>query len=98
MMKYCYETYRQLDAYFKVHIPQMKPVRPDGTFILWVDCRDFGFENDTDLESFFLTAGFCCDSGEQYGSEPGFIRMNLAAPRADIFRVMDSLSQMVNSR
>lgn len=91
MMAYCYETYRQLDQYLKTHIPKMKAIQPEGTFILWVDCRALGFNGDEEMQRVFEQAGFSCDMGSQYGSEPGFIRMNLAAPRADIFRIMESL-------
>ena len=90
MMAYCRETFLQLEAYLKEWIPQMKPVCPDGTFILWIDCRDFGCRDSNELEQLFDSAGFCCDMGDQYGG-PGFIRINLAAPRKEIFRVMESL-------
>lgn len=98
MMKYCYETYIQLDEYFKKYIPKMRIVKPDGTFILWVDCRELGFRDDKEMEEVFCSAGFSCDIGSQYGSEPGFIRMNLAAPREDIFRIMDSLCETLSGR
>ncbi len=90
MMAYCQETYRQLENYLREYIPQMKPIRPDGTYIVWIDCRDLGCRTSEELELLFESAGFCCDMGEQYGG-PGFIRMNLAAPRKEIFRVMEAL-------
>lgn len=93
MMRYCHETYCQLDQYFKAYLPKMKAIPPEGTFILWVDCRELGFSTDEEMEKVFQKAGFSCDFGSQYGSEPGFIRMNLAAPRADIFTIMESLRE-----
>lgn len=98
MMDYCFETYRQLELYFHTYIPELRIVKPDGTFILWVDCRGLGFGDDSEMEEFFQSAGFACDLGSQYGSEDGFIRMNLAAPREDIFRVMESLREALSAR
>ena len=91
LMRYCYGNYKYLQEYLSAFIPEMKIVKPDGTYILWIDCRGFGFETAEEYEYFFNEAGFACDDGTRYGSEPGFIRMNLAAPRQEIVKVMESL-------
>jgi len=97
MMAYCWETYVELERYLEKYIPQMKPIRPEGSFILWIDCRGFGFESDAQLQEFLELGGFLCDMGKQYGSEPGFIRIHLAAPRKEILRVFEELSHVVCS-
>lgn len=93
MMRYCWQTYLELEQYLAEHIWQMKPICPEGSFILWIDCRAFGFENDEALQNFLQDGGLVCDMGTQYGSEPGFIRINLAAPRNEILRVFESLAK-----
>lgn len=95
MMRYCWATYLELEKYLAKHIPQMKPIRPEGSFILWLDCRGFGFSKDEQLQKFLQTGGLVCDMGEQYGSEPGFIRINLAAPRSEILRVFEVLYEAI---
>lgn len=90
MMAYCYENYMYLKNFFEENIPQMKIIKPEGTYILWIDCRGFGFSTAEEYERFFSQAGFACDEGSRYGSEPGFIRMNIAAPRTEIEKVMEA--------
>ncbi len=91
MMKYCWQTYLELEKYLAKYLPQIKPIRPEGGFILWLDCREFGFQTDEELQLFLESGGLVCDMGTQYGSEPGFIRIHLAAPRGEILRVFESL-------
>lgn len=98
MMEYCYQNYRYLDNFFRENIPQMKVIKPDGTYILWVDCRGFGFDRPEEYEALFRKGGFACDEGSRYGSEPGFIRMNLAAPRRELEKVMESLKKSMLER
>lgn len=97
MMQYCYENYRCLDDFLKEYIPEMKIIKPDGTYVLWVDCRGFGLRTADEYDEFFINAGFKCDDGSRYGSEPGFIRMNLAAPRMELIRVMETLAKAVRN-
>jgi cystathionine beta-lyase len=96
MMKYCWQTYLELEKYLAKYIPQMKPIRPEGSFILWIDCRMFGFEHDILLQELLQSGGLVCDMGMQYGSEPGFIRVNLAAPRREILRVFESFLGIID--
>ncbi len=95
MMKYCYENYLFLNDFFKENIPEMKIIKPEGSYILWIDCRGFGFRTAQEYDTFFEEAGFACDEGSRYGSEPGFIRINLAAPKKELVRVMVTLKAAV---
>lgn len=72
-------------------------VRPEGTFILWVDAT--GFCGDEETLRDFLTeqAHFHVDMSSQYFGEPGFFRMNLAMPRAELIRNLKSLEKAVTS-
>ncbi len=95
MMRYSWQNYLVLREYLEEHIPQMKPICPEGSFILWIDCRAFGFETDGELQAFLEAGGLVCDMGVQYASALGFIRVNLAAPRKEIMRVFESLGKAI---
>jgi cystathionine beta-lyase len=64
------------------HCGPMSVVRPEGTYLLWVDCRALAL-SDEKLLSFFLDeAGLVVQAGGQFGQAgTGFIRMNVACPR-----------------
>lgn len=77
------------------------PIRlicPEGTYLMWLDCRALGLADDA-LEAFFVEdAGLWLNAGITFGSSgSGFMRMNLACPRtaldAGIARLRKALAQ-----
>lgn len=77
------------------------PIRlicPEGTYLMWLDCRALGLADDA-LEAFFVEdAGLWLNAGITFGSAgSGFMRMNLACPRAaldaGIARLRKALAQ-----
>jgi len=95
LMKYCYENYLFVDRFLKENIPWMKVIKPDGTYILWIDCKDLKLETDKAYQSIFETANFICDYGTTYASEPGFIRINLAVPKQELEKVFFALKESI---
>ena len=73
------------EQYLKEHLPQIKMMRPQASFLLWLDFRELGMEHK-DLVDFLLhkaKVGF--NSGLDFGPEgEGFMRMNIGTPRANI--------------
>jgi cystathionine beta-lyase len=98
MMNYCYENYLYLDQFLKDNIPEMKVIKPDGSYILWIDCRGLRLRTAEEYETFLQKAGFACDEGSRYGSEPGFVRMNLSAPKKELERVMEVLNNSIKNK
>lgn len=68
--------------YCKEHIPQVKPNRPEGTYLVWLDCRELGLNNEQ-LNAFMTgKAKVALDGGDWFGAEgSGCMRMNIACPR-----------------
>ena len=67
-------------AFIKEHKLPLVPYRPDGGFLLWIDCRKAHI-GDADLDTFFLDkAHILLDDGmREFGEEgKGFIRVNFA--------------------
>lgn len=80
---------------------KIKPLTPQGTYLIWLDCRELGL-NDRELEEFFIKkCGVWMNNGYIFGKGGnGFMRMNIACPRKTleeaIFRIKDKL-QEINS-
>jgi cystathionine beta-lyase len=70
-------------AYFKDKIPKIKVIKPQGTYLLWLDCRALGLD-DKELQKFFREkARVGLDDGFMFGlGGSGFQRMNIACPRS----------------
>jgi cystathionine beta-lyase len=77
---------------------QISFVEPEATYLLWLDCRNLGL-SQPELRDFFLTrARLLLNDGETFGPEgAGFMRLNVASPRAVIGEAMDRLTAALES-
>ena len=84
--------------FFKSKIPRIVPIRPQATYLLWLDCRALGLD-DTGLRSFMREqAGVGLDDGFLFGAGgSGFQRMNIACPRSILAEALGRIEKAVNS-
>jgi cystathionine beta-lyase len=68
---------------FAEEIPAIRAIPPEGTYMIWLDCRALGLD-DRALPGFFThRANVALTDGKAFGTGgQGFQRMNLAMPRA----------------
>ena len=80
------------------NIPQIKPNRPDATYLMWLDCRALGMTNE-ELRDFFIhKAKLGLNEGYTFGhSLAGFMRLNAACPRSTLEKAMRQLKAAVDS-
>lgn len=79
-------------GFISQNIPGIKPFKMEGTYLMWLDCRQLA-PNATEIEQLFIgKAGLALDGGHWFG-EPGkgFMRINLACPRAMLEQAMQKL-------
>jgi len=83
--------------YFEEKIPRIKPVKPEGTYMLWLDCRDLGL-NDQGLGEFMSrTARVGLTPGHVFGpGGSGFQRLIMACPRATLEQALNRIETAVN--
>ena len=76
----------------KDKIPQIKPLRPQASFLVWLDCRDLGLDHDSLIDLFVNKAGLALNDGEMFnpGGE-GYMRLNVGCPRKTLEAAMESL-------
>ena len=80
------------------NIPQIKPNRPDATYLMWLDCRALSMTNE-ELRDFFIhKAQLGLNEGYTFGhSLAGFMRLNAACPRSTLEKAMQQLKAAVDS-
>ena len=83
--------------YFEKRIPRIKVIKPQGTYLVWLDCRELGKDNLA-LRSFMrekARVGF--DDGFLFGNAgSGFQRMNIACPRAILKEALERIEVAIN--
>ena len=82
--------------YFKKNIPKIVPVKPQGTYLLWLDCRALKLD-DTALSDFMKKKAMIgLDDGAMFGAGgSGFERMNIACPRSILAEALNRLAKAV---
>ena len=85
-------------AYFAERIPKIKVTVPQGTYLIWLDCRGLGMDWRS-LRSFMRgKAKVGLDDGILFGAAgSGFQRMNIACPRSTLEEALKRIEDAVNS-
>jgi cystathionine beta-lyase len=83
-----------LEDYLQQQIPQIKMLRPEATFLVWLDCRELGMDDIT-LNNFFLEkARLGLNRGEMFGpGGSGFMRMNIGCTKATLNKALECLKE-----
>jgi cystathionine beta-lyase len=85
-------------AYFADRIPRIKVIQPQGTYLIWLDCRQLGMD-DLSLKNFIREkARVGLNDGFLFGKAgSGFQRMNIACPRSILEEALRRIEITVNS-
>jgi cysteine-S-conjugate beta-lyase len=84
--------------FFKTRLPQFPVTSPQGTYLVWFDCRILGL-TDGELRNFMRKkAKVGLDDGYMFGAGgSGYQRMNIACPRSRLEEGLTRIEQAVNS-
>ena len=81
-----------VEDFCKKHMPQIKPLRPEASFLVWLDCRQLGLSHDQLIDLFVNKAHLALNDGEMFGQGgQGFMRMNVGTPRAILEQALRQL-------
>jgi cystathionine beta-lyase len=85
-----------LEDYLSRNIPQIKPIRPQATFLVWLDCSGLGLDHERLVDLFINKAHLALNDGEMFGlGGEGFMRLNVGTPRALLCKALDQLTEAV---
>lgn len=73
------------EDYLKTNLPQITMMKPQASFLLWMDFRALGLPHKELVDFLITQAKVGLNSGIDYGPDgEGFMRMNIGTPRANI--------------
>ena len=84
--------------FMKVHLPEIKMIKPEGTYLAWLDCRKMQLKPDP--YNFFLSnAKVALNDGMAFGENgKGFVRLNFGCPRSILTDALVRMAEAVSSR
>ena len=96
VLDYLKQNMALLGEYLKEKIPQIKLIKPEGTYLAWLDFRELGFTEEEKEELVTKKAGLWLDGGYMFGAGgAGFERINIACPRSVLLKALNNLEQAV---
>ena len=86
-----------LKEYMENEIPKIKVIDPEGTYLIWLDCRDLDMDNKNLSNFMKKNAKVGLEDGFIFGeSGSGFMRMNIACPRSILNEALIRIEDAVN--
>lgn len=94
LMDYLWENYLFLSAYLEAKLPEVAVMKPEATYLIWLDFSALGLSDDQIHEK-IVEAGVGLNRGIQFGKQgSGYMRINIGCPRATL---QEALEKIVNA-
>lgn len=92
MLQYVEENIAFLDKYLKENMPKISFIRPQASYLVFLDARELGMPQERLVEFFLKEAKVAMNDGTMFGQEgAGFMRMNLGCPRATLQQALEQI-------
>ena len=92
LREYIYENKLIVETYIKDQVPQVKLVKSEATYLLWLDCSAICSDSEKLADFIREKTGLYLSDGVQYGKTgEKFLRLNIACPKS---RLMDGLLRL----
>jgi cystathionine beta-lyase len=96
VLGYLQANLEYLEAYVAERIPQIRVVRPEGTYLVWLDCRELGLDKLALKRLMMDEAKLYLDDGYIFGpGGDGFERINIACPRSILAEALDRIGKAI---
>ena len=96
MLHYVEQNILFMEEYCKTHLPKIKPLRPEASFLVWLDCRALGLNHEQLIDLFVNKAHLALNDGEMFGKGgAGFMRVNVGTPRPILTKALEQLTKAV---
>ena len=87
-----------LDQFVQEKLPGVTMVKPEGTYLAWLDCRGAGLAGDL-CEFFVKRARVALGDGREFGKGgEGFARLNFGCPRSVLEEALERMKVALGER
>lgn len=94
--EYLGENAARVGRFFEERDLRIRPVLPQASFLVWLDCRALGLPQDELVALFNEKAGVVVNNGAGYGTGgEGFVRLNIGCPRSIVDEALERVARAV---
>lgn len=92
MLEYVEGNIDFMEQYLKEKMPKMGMIRPQASYLVFLDARGLGLPHDQLVEFFIREAKVGMNDGAMFGEEgSGYMRMNLGCPRSVLEKALNQI-------
>ena len=97
LLVYLDGNFEYITSYLQNNIPAISTRKPEGTYLMWLDCSRLNMTSQEIHNLMVSKAGLALNPGRIFGSEGElFLRLNAAAPRSILEKAMSNMNKAVN--
>lgn len=98
--RYLWENYKVLKDFFQEHLPKLKVLKLEGTYLVWVDISATGLKADELTNELLQQGKVMVNSGTMYGKTTGadYLRLNIAMPRSLMLEALQRVAQVLQPK
>ena len=94
LLVYLWENYLLLENFFKANLPKVKVMKPEATYLIWLDFREYGMKNDELMKFTIENAGVGLNDGGRFGTGgDGWLRINIGCPQSILVEALERLGK-----
>lgn len=96
LLEYLEGNIAALEKYIARELPGVKSVRPQASFLVWLDFRALGLTQKELVERIVDRAGLALNDGAMFGAQgQGFMRLNIAMPRKCLIKALSRFKEIL---
>lgn len=99
LRRYLQDNVQEVVDFFSNNDLGIKAIPPQASFLVWLDCRTMGLQQEELMRFFSDKAGLLLSNGAMYGQGgEGFVRMNIGCPRKIVKEALERISSSINNK
>ncbi len=98
LVPYIEENIKAVEDFCAKNMPLVHPVRPQASFLIWLDCSRLGLKHEELIDLFVNKAHLALNDGEMFGKGgEGHMRLNVANSRDMILCALHKLQEAIET-
>jgi len=94
MLTYLWENYLLIEKFIADQLPRVKVMKPEATYLVWLDFRDYGMKNEELSKFTTAQAEVALNDGGRFGiGGDGWLRLNIGCPRSVLEKGLEKLAR-----
>jgi cystathionine beta-lyase len=94
MLAYLWDNYQLLEDFFKTKLPKVKVMKPEATYLIWLDFREYGMKDNELMKFTIEKAKVGLNNGGRFGTGgDGWLRINIGCPRSVLVEALERLGR-----